>query len=158
MNPENFLDLKVMLLNTRGMARDNITDATRSHRRSNLHRPYLSDGYFYRCRYLPQEGVFYVSDAYLWAVELAVLADTGRKSQLEGIWERVHFAEQCIAQIHSIQLHLTAAPYTSIISKPVRITDSYGRFFKICIDSVSTSPTKSASECNCSGNCENSAG
>lgn len=37
---------------------------------------------------LPQEGVFYVSDAYLWAVELAVLADTGRKSQLEGIWER----------------------------------------------------------------------
>lgn len=28
MNPENFLDLKVMLLNTRGMARDNITDAT----------------------------------------------------------------------------------------------------------------------------------
>lgn len=29
-----------------------------------------------------------MSDAYLWAVELAVLADTGRKSQLEGIWER----------------------------------------------------------------------
>jgi hypothetical protein len=29
---------------------------------------------------LPQEGVFYVSDAYLWAVELAVLADTGRKN------------------------------------------------------------------------------
>lgn len=26
MNPENFLDLKVMLLNTRGMARDNITE------------------------------------------------------------------------------------------------------------------------------------
>ena len=37
---------------------------------------------------LPREGVFYVSDVYLWAVELSVLADTGRKSQLEGIWER----------------------------------------------------------------------
>ena len=37
---------------------------------------------------LPHDGVFYVSDAYLWAVELSVLADTGRKSQLEGIWER----------------------------------------------------------------------
>lgn len=36
---------------------------------------------------LPRNGVFYVSDAYLWAVELGVLADSGRKSQLEGIWE-----------------------------------------------------------------------
>ena len=37
---------------------------------------------------LPHDGVFCVSDAYLWAVELSVLADIGRKSQLEGIWER----------------------------------------------------------------------
>lgn len=35
---------------------------------------------------LPEHGVFYVSDAYLWAVELAVLADPERKQQLESLW------------------------------------------------------------------------
>ena len=35
---------------------------------------------------LPDRGVFYVSDAYLWAVELAVLADPERKQQLESLW------------------------------------------------------------------------
>ena len=51
---------------------------------------------------LPQEGVFYVSDAYLWAVELAVLADTGRKSQMEGIWEReLRTLEQKHANVRS---------------------------------------------------------
>lgn len=35
---------------------------------------------------LPDRGVFYVSDAYLWAVELAVLADPERKQCLERLW------------------------------------------------------------------------
>ena len=37
---------------------------------------------------LPDRGVFYVSDAYLWAVELAVLADPERKQCLESLWSR----------------------------------------------------------------------
>ena len=35
---------------------------------------------------LPDRGVFYVSDAYLWAVELSVLADPERKQCLERLW------------------------------------------------------------------------
>jgi len=37
---------------------------------------------------LKPEWVYYISDAYLWGVELAVLADSGRKAALEGLWQK----------------------------------------------------------------------
>ena len=37
---------------------------------------------------LDPEKIYYVSDAYLWGTELAVLADPGRKAVLEGLWQK----------------------------------------------------------------------
>lgn len=36
---------------------------------------------------LKNEGIYYISDAYLWGVELAVLFDKGRKAALEQLWQ-----------------------------------------------------------------------
>ena len=58
---------------------------------------------------LPEHGVFYVSDAYLWAVELAVLADPERKQQLENLWSA---ALQQLTEKHS---NVRIFPYRRII-------------------------------------------
>lgn len=58
---------------------------------------------------LPEHGVFYVSDAYLWAVELAVLADPERKQQLESLWSA---ALQQLTEKHS---NVRIFPYRRII-------------------------------------------
>lgn len=58
---------------------------------------------------LPEHGVFYVSDAYLWAVELAVLADPERKQQLESLWSA---ALQQLTEKHS---NVRIFPYRWII-------------------------------------------
>ena len=53
--------------------------------------------------------MFYVSDAYLWAVELAVLADPERKQQLESLWSA---ALQQLTEKHST---VRIFPYRRII-------------------------------------------
>ena len=53
--------------------------------------------------------MFYVSDAYLWAVELAVLADPERKQQLESLWSA---ALQQLTEKHS---NVRIFPYRRII-------------------------------------------
>ena len=58
---------------------------------------------------LPEHGVFYVSDAYLWAVELAVLADPERKQQLESLWS---MELQKLAEKHA---NVRIFPYRRII-------------------------------------------
>ena len=60
---------------------------------------------------LPEHGVFYISDACLWAVELAVLADPERKQQLESLWS----AElQKLAEKH---VNVRIFPYRRIIEQ-----------------------------------------
>lgn len=47
------------------------------------------DGWFSSLRSALRPGrVYYVSDAYLWGVELAVVHDVGRRALLEGLWQQ----------------------------------------------------------------------
>ena len=61
--------------------------------------------------YLPEHGIFYVSDAYLWSVELSVLADPERKQQLESLWSD---ALRGLQQKHT---NVRVFSYRSIIEK-----------------------------------------
>ena len=57
---------------------------------------------------LTEHGVFYVSDAYLWAVELAVLADPERKQQLESLWSAAlqhDISRTDVSAVHFHNLH-----------------------------------------------------
>lgn len=55
------------------------------------------------------EGIYYISDAYLWGVELAVMFDKGRKAALEQLWqERL---EQCCKGHANVRIF----PYRSLI-------------------------------------------
>ena len=58
---------------------------------------------------LPERGIFYVSDAYLWAVELSVLADPERKQCLESLWSE---ELQALCSKHS---NVRIFPYRSLI-------------------------------------------
>ena len=58
---------------------------------------------------LKQDCIYYVSDAYLWGVELAAVADGGRKSALEQLWQQA--LEQCMAEHSNVRIF----PYRSII-------------------------------------------
>ncbi len=58
---------------------------------------------------LPEHGIFYISDAYLWAVELAVLADPERKQQLESLWS---LELQALCSKHG---NVRIFPYRSLI-------------------------------------------
>lgn len=56
-------------------------------------------------------AVYYISDAYLWGTELAVLQDTGRKAALEGIWQR--FLEEAVKAHANVRIF----PYRHLIEE-----------------------------------------
>ena len=58
---------------------------------------------------LPERGIFYVSDAYLWAVELSALADPERKQCLESLWSE---ELQALCSKHS---NVRIFPYRNLI-------------------------------------------
>ncbi len=60
---------------------------------------------------LTEKGIYYISDAYLWAVELSVLADPERKLQLEGLWSAA--LEKC-REMHA---NVRVFPYRSMIEQ-----------------------------------------
>lgn len=60
---------------------------------------------------LPDKGIFYVSDAWLWAVELSVLADPERRAFLENLWNT---ALQRLREKHT---NVRVFPYHSIIAE-----------------------------------------
>lgn len=58
-----------------------------------------------------ERGIFYLSDAYLWGVQLLVLADAGRKFALEQLWQ-----EQ-LTELCSRRKNVRVLPYRSLIEK-----------------------------------------
>ena len=60
---------------------------------------------------LTEKGIYYISDAYLWAVELSVLADPERKLQLEGLWSTA--LEKCREKHANVRVF----PYRSMIEQ-----------------------------------------
>ncbi len=60
---------------------------------------------------LKEECIYYISDAYLWGVELSVLFDKGRKLMLEQLWqERL----EILCEMHA---NVRIFPYRSLIEK-----------------------------------------
>lgn len=60
---------------------------------------------------LPEKGIYYISDAYLWAVELSVLADPERKQQLESLWSAA------LGKLKEKHANVRIFPYRSIIEQ-----------------------------------------
>ncbi len=60
---------------------------------------------------LRDNGIYYISDAYLWGVELAVLFDKGRKFLLEQIWQKR------LEQLCKTHANVRIFPYRSLIEK-----------------------------------------
>ena len=60
---------------------------------------------------LKQEVVYYISDAYLWGVELAAIFDTGRKAALEQLWQQ---ALEALCARHG---NVRILPYRHLIEK-----------------------------------------
>ncbi|MBQ7926856.1 MAG: HAD family hydrolase [Lachnospiraceae bacterium] len=58
---------------------------------------------------LKPDCIYYVSDAYLWGVELAAVADGGCKSALEQLWQQA--LEQCVGSHPNVRI----LPYRSMI-------------------------------------------
>ncbi len=60
---------------------------------------------------LKEDGIYYISDAYLWGVELAVLFDKGRKAALEQLWQ-----EQ-LETLCKTYANVRIFPYRSIVEQ-----------------------------------------
>ncbi len=55
------------------------------------------------------QGTYYISDAYLWGVELEAVFDTGRKAALEQIWQ------ECLEQFCANHKNVYVLPYKAMI-------------------------------------------
>ena len=60
---------------------------------------------------LPTQGIFYVSDARLWAVELSVLADPERRLTLEWLWS------EALEKFRKKHANVRVFPYRSLVEK-----------------------------------------
>lgn len=60
---------------------------------------------------LPKQGIFYVSDAVLWAVELSVLTDPERRLTLEWLWS------EALEKFRKEHTNVRVFPYRSLIEK-----------------------------------------
>lgn len=60
---------------------------------------------------LKAEGVYYISDAYLWGVELGVLFDKGRKAHLEQLWQ------ERLEQLCKSHTNVRIFPYRRIVEQ-----------------------------------------
>jgi len=60
---------------------------------------------------LKEEGIYYISDAYLWGVELAVLFDKGRKAALEQLWQ------EKLEQLCKNRANVRIFPYRSLVEQ-----------------------------------------